>query len=64
MWYELEQGEIRQLNHMHNLWMFEKPIDAPNNEIVLTPQCKYATKRNGLTEIDSDVMDPKEMIPC
>ena len=34
-WYEREQCEINQLNQMHDLGMFGKPIDPPNNAIYL-----------------------------
>ena len=37
MWDEWKQGERNKLNHMHDLWMFGKPIDHPNIEIVLRP---------------------------
>ena len=47
MWDELEQGEIKQPNQMHDLGMFGKPIDAPNNAIVLIHHLKYDINRNG-----------------
>ena len=47
MWDEWEQGEINQLNQIHNLWIFGEPLDIPNNTILLIPQWKYSIKRNG-----------------
>ena len=32
---------------MHDLWMFLKPIDSPNNSILLKPHCKYYIKIHG-----------------
>ena len=45
-WDEWWHGEINQLNQMHELGMFGKPINAPNNEIYLRIHWKYAIKTN------------------
>ena len=46
-WDEWEQGVIKQLDQMHDLGMFGKPIDAPNNVIVFRPHWQYAINING-----------------
>ena len=45
-WYEWEQVEINQLNQMHELGIFGKPIYDLNNTIFLRPHWKYYIKRN------------------
>ena len=47
MWYEWEQVKRKKTNQMNDLGIFEKPIDAPKNAIVLIPHWQYAINRNG-----------------
>ena len=49
---------------MHNLGMFGKPIDSPKNEIILRKTGNIISREIGIVEIDSAVMDPKELLIC
>ena len=44
--------------------MFGKPIDSPKNEIILRKTGNIISREMGIVEIDSAVMDPKELLIC